>query len=308
MKKKKLRRVVQRIENLEVLDRPVRSVARVASRIYGGPRVRTVLGGTWLGHPLHPGLTDIPIGFWAAAGVLDLVGGRRYAAAARSLVGLGLLSAVPAAASGTTDWTTTRGRTQRLGFVHLVGNVAGIALQASSYLARRRDHPAAGRMLGAIGLGFTGAAAYLGGHLSYVRGVGVNHTAFQTARPGWIDVAAAADLTADTPARVSASGVPVVLVPRGDQIYALSATCVHAGGPLDQGTLVDDDCLRCPWHGSVFRLPDGGAVVGPATTDQPRWETRVSAGRVQVRIHIGTSGGVPEPRAGDHQPVQTARP
>lgn len=304
---RKLRRVVQRIEKLEALDGPARAVARVANRIYGGPRIRTVLGGTWLGHPLHPALTDLPIGLWTAAGVLDLVGGRRYAPAARRLVGLGLLSAVPAAASGTSDWKTTRGGTQRLGFVHLVGNVAGIVLQAGSYVARR-DHPGTGRMLGAIALGVTGASAYLGGHLSYNRGVGVNHTAFQNVPSGWIDVAAASDLTEDTPVRVSASGVPVVLVPRDDQIHALSATCVHAGGPLDQGTLVDGDCLRCPWHGSVFRLADGEAVVGPATADQPRWETRVSAGRVQVRKRIGASRGIPEPRAGDEQSVRTTHP
>lgn len=305
---RKLRQVVKRIENLEMLDKPARSVARVASRIYGGPRVRTVLSGTWLGHPLHPALTDIPIGLWTAAGVLDLAGGRRYAAAARRLVGLGLLSAVPAAASGSSDWATTRGGIQRLGFVHLAGNVAGMMLEAGSYLARGK-HPAAGRALGALGLGVAGASAYLGGHLSYARGVGVDHTAFETAPAGWIDVAAAADLTPDTPLGVSASGTPVVLVPRDDRIHALSATCVHAGGPLDQGALVDDDCLRCPWHGSTFRLTDGEPVLGPATTNQPRWEARVSGGRVQVRRHVGGAGGrVPEPRSADQQPTPAAHP
>ena len=304
---RKLRQVVERIENLEALDRPAKSVARVARRVYGGQRVRTVLSGTWLGHPLHPALSDLPVGFWTAASVLDLAGGDRNAAAARRLVGLGLVSAVPTAASGTTDWSTTRDGAQRVGFVHLVGNVAGIVLQAASYLARRQNQHAAGRMLGAIGLGCTSVAAWLGGHLSYVRGVGVGHTAFQAEPTGWIDVAETADLSPDTPIRVSASGVPVVLVSRGDKIHALSATCVHAGGPLDQGTLVDGDCLRCPWHGSVFRLSDGEAMVGPASTNQPSWETRVLAGRVQVRMHAGAGGRVPEPRSGE-QPVPSPHP
>lgn len=54
------------------------------------------------------------------------------------------------------------------------------------------------------------------------------------------------------------------LVRQDGLIHALSATCVHAGGPLAKGTLIDGS-LRCPWHGSVFRLTDGKPLRGPAT-------------------------------------------
>ncbi|MGH9072331.1 MAG: Rieske (2Fe-2S) protein, partial [Acidimicrobiales bacterium] len=132
-------------------------------------------------------------------------------------------------------------------------------------------------------LGIMTAAGYLGGHLSFNRGVGVNHTAFEEAVAEWTDVAALAELASDKPVRVVAGGVPVVLVRQGgEQVYALSATCVHAGGPLDEGEVVDG-CLRCPWHASAFRLSDGKVMRGPAPIDQPAWEVRVEGERVQVR-------------------------
>ena len=124
--------------------------------------------------------------------------------------------------------------------------------------------------------------AYLGGHLSFTRGVGVNHTAFEPRVTQWTDVASLAGLTPDKPIRVVADGVPVVLVRRDGEIYALSATCVHAGGPLDEGQLVDGR-VRCPWHGSTFRLSDGSAVRGPAATDEPSWQVRIQGDRIQVR-------------------------
>ena len=124
--------------------------------------------------------------------------------------------------------------------------------------------------------------AYLGGHLAFNRGTGVNHTAFEEPETEWTDVGSAADLAPDTPLRVAADGVPVLLVRRAENIYALSATCVHAGGPLDEGQL-QDGSVRCPWHGSTFRLSDGTALRGPAATDEPSWQVRVQGDRIQVR-------------------------
>ncbi len=113
-------------------------------------------------------------------------------------------------------------------------------------------------------------------------GVGVSHTAFEHPPADWTDVAAADALAESTPLRVDAGGTPVVVVRVGERVHALSATCVHAGGPLDEGEVVDG-CLRCPWHASMFRLDDGRVVRGPAAVGQPAWEARVEAGRLQVR-------------------------
>ena len=150
-------------------------------------------------------------------------------------------------------------------------------------MARRRGHHAKGAVFSGMGLGLTLSAAYLGGHLSFVRGVGVNHTAFQEEAGAWTDVAAESDLVDDQPLRAVAGGVPVVLVRYDVQVHALSATCTHAGGPRDEGHLLADGGLRCPWHGSTFRLSDGKVLRGPASVAQPCWDAKAEPGRLHVR-------------------------
>ena len=157
--------------------------------------------------------------------------------------------------------------------------------------ARRRGRHLTGIALSGVGLGLTVCAEYLGGHLTLVQGVGVDHTAFEPGVTDWTDVAAADDLSDAKLVRVTAGGVAVVLVAAGRGVpYALSADCVHASGPLDQGTIVDDGCFRCSWHGSVFRLADGKVVRGPASVYQPSWEVKVEKGRVHVRSAAAGSG------------------
>jgi nitrite reductase/ring-hydroxylating ferredoxin subunit len=138
-------------------------------------------------------------------------------------------------------------------------------------------------VLSASGLGIVFWSSYLGGHLSYVQGVGVNHTAFQPTVKKWTDVAAEPDLEPDQPKRVTAGRVPVVVVKHEGEVYALSATCVHAGGPLDEGEVTSDGCIRCPWHASTFKLAGGEVVRGPASMDQPSWEVKIEDERVFVR-------------------------
>jgi len=246
------------------------------------PRQRLLLTGTWLGHQLHPMLTDVPIGSWVSAGVLDLTAGPAASRAAQRLVGFGVLAAIPTAASGASDWSESYGSEQRVGLVHALGNVGALSLQLASYVARRRGHRGLGIALGTVGTGLTAAAGYLGGTLTLDKGMGVNHTVFEDSIAKWTDVASLAELTPGTPVRVSAGGVPVVLVRQGSAVRALSATCVHAGGPLDEGTVVDG-CLRYPWHGSEFRLTDGKVMRGPAAASQPAWRVQVVDERVQVR-------------------------
>lgn len=275
-------KAVRRIEASEALDRLGKPLAATISRATRPTLVKNMLSGTWLGHQLHPLLTDIPIGSWVAAAMLDITGRGGDDRAARRLIGFGTLAAIPAAAAGASDWSETYGPEQRDGLIHALANLTSVSLQAASYLARRRGHAATGTALSACGLALMTGAAYLGGHLTYIRGVGVNHTAFADTVTDWADVGALADLPPDRPVAAMAGGVPVVLVRRSDDVYALSATCVHAGGPLAEGSLVDGS-LRCPWHGSVFRLCDGKALRGPAATAQPTWQVRLENKRVQVR-------------------------
>ncbi len=275
--------IVRRLESLAGLDRTARPLADQAGRITGRTPVKNFLSGTWLGHPVHPVLTDLPIGAWAMATLLDITGGRASSKAARRLVGMGVLVAIPTAATGTSDWADTYGADQRVGLVHGLGNAAAVCLQIVSYLGRKRGHRAIGAALSSVSLGLVMATGYLGGHLSFGRGIGVNHTAFEEQAIDWVDVASFQDLASMAkPMRVVVNGTPVMLIRDNDHVVALSATCVHAGGPLDEGTIIDGS-VRCPWHRSIFRLADGKALRGPASMPQPVWEARIEDGRVQVR-------------------------
>jgi nitrite reductase/ring-hydroxylating ferredoxin subunit/uncharacterized membrane protein len=276
------RALIHAIAAREQLDPIAAAITNVVQRATRSALVKNTLSGTWLGHQLHPLLTDVTIGAWVSATALDIAGGSGGAEGARRLTALGILAAAPTAASGLSDWSDTYGAEQRVGLVHAIGNTVALGLQIASYRARRGGDHRVGAALSAAGLAVAGAAGYLGGHLVYARGVGVNHVAFEHPTSEWTDVADAGALEEDTPLRVDADGVAVVLVKTADRLFALSARCVHAGGPLDEGELVDG-CLKCPWHASMFRLEDGRAMRGPATIDQPVWEARVLDGRVEVR-------------------------
>jgi len=274
--------LIKRIEQFEATDRITKPLQRFASRLVQPRLVRNTLSGTNLGHPLHPMLTDVPIGAWLAAGLLDSVGGEASETAADLLVGAGIAAAVPTALSGLNDWSDTYGPETRLGFAHAAGNLVAVSLYAASLASRVTGRRGAGRALGYAAFGTMMTGAYLGGHLSFVRGVNVNHTAFEQRPTEWTDVAADTDIGDGAMAKVSAGGASVFVHRRNGRLYALANTCSHLGGPLDEGK-VEDGCVTCPWHGSVFRLDDGSIVRGPASTPQPMYETRVNDGRIEVR-------------------------
>jgi nitrite reductase/ring-hydroxylating ferredoxin subunit/uncharacterized membrane protein len=240
-----------------------------------GPRLKDLLAGTWLGHPLHPALTDVPVGAWTVALALDLLGERR---GAKIGVGVGLLGAVGAAASGLTDWVVTFGKRRQLGVAHAAVNGTATLLYASSYLLRgRADALAIG--LSTIGYGLVSLGALYGGVLSLDWQIGVNHAHNTDAPDDDVDVAALTDIPDGGMKRVDAKGYPVLLVRRGNDVFALAALCGHAGGPLDEGTL-EGDIVRCPWHGSQFCVRDGSVVNGPTAFPQPAFKVRVSGERV----------------------------
>ena len=242
---------------------------------------RDILYGTWLGHALHPAVILVPVGFWSSTMVFDLVGEER---AADISLGIGLIGAVGAAATGAAQWqdAANEAKGRRLGALHASLNVAATALYAGSWLLRRRGARGAGIALSTVGLGVNTASAWLGGELSYDLGIGVNHAAFERPPADWTDVLAEAELLDGTPTRVQLDGVPVLLLRQGEEIFAISATCTHLGGPLDEGK-IEGETVTCPWHGSVFCLRDGKALHGPATSPEPTFEVRREAGRIALR-------------------------
>lgn len=266
------------------LDRVAKPLADAVSRVLPRGLVKDGLSGTWLGHPLHPLLTDIPIGSFTSATLLDLLGGPGAEPAADILVGVGVAASLPTAAAGMSDWADTYGPDQRIGVVHAASNVAGIALYAASLLARRRGHRGAGTSLGLLGMGVMTLGGYLGGHLSYARGIGVNNTFWQHPPEEWTPVLDDDDLADGAPRHVEANGATVLLYRSHGRILAIGSRCSHAGGPLHEGEIdAAAECVTCPWHQSVFRLSDGKVVHGPATSPQPAFDVRVEGGKILVR-------------------------
>jgi nitrite reductase/ring-hydroxylating ferredoxin subunit/uncharacterized membrane protein len=274
--------IAERIEEIGGLDLASEPLQRaVRTLVPQESQLKDLLSGTWLGHPLHPPLTDVVIGAWTSALLLDLAGGERAEEAADILVGAGVLAGVPTAAAGLSDWAELHGGTRRVGSVHAIGNTTALVLHALSYLARRRGDRGRGKALSTIGFGIATFSAWLGGHLSFARGVGVNQTAFENGPSDWTPVLAEDELDNRKLIGAQAKGVGVLLVRTGERVYALADRCSHRGCSLHEGELIDDRVI-CPCHGSTFRL-DGSIVKGPATSPQPAFDVRTSEGKVEIR-------------------------
>jgi nitrite reductase/ring-hydroxylating ferredoxin subunit/uncharacterized membrane protein len=242
-------------------------------------RVMDFLHGRWLGHALHPVLTDLPIGMWAGSLLLDAVGAHKSAGV---LSAAGSAGAVGAAASGFADWSDTVGRDRRLGVLHGLLNLSGMGLQMLSLSARLRRRKTSAMALSALGLTVSSAAAYLGGELVFGRGVMVNRDAWVAGPEKWTPVASEAEVNEGAMKPAEVEGRPIMLYRESGRVYALEGTCSHLGGPLGEGE-VQDGVVTCPWHGSRFRLTDGAVCRGPATFAVPRLQTRIRQGQVEVR-------------------------
>ncbi|MEO3753307.1 Rieske (2Fe-2S) protein [Streptomyces sp. B6B3] len=274
---------LDRLEGAAVLD-PVAERLRRWVRALPLGQARDALHGRWLGHPLHPALVQVPIGAWTSAAVLDLRPGQRGAAG--TLVAVGLGGAAPAALAGWVDWAELHRQQTRVGLVHATFNIAAIGLYAGSLAARIGGRDRAGRLLGFAGLTAASAGGALGGHLSFRQASGANHAEEvpHLVPSGWQVIGELADLPVGEPVRRTVGEVPVLALREGDDtVWVLAERCSHLAGPLSEGEIVDG-CVRCPWHGSTFRLSDGWNVGGPATAPQPAFDARVVDGRVQVRL------------------------
>lgn len=252
-----------------------------------GTAVKDALHGVWLGHPLHPVFTDVPIGAWTTALALDLAadGDRGMDRAATFALGVGLAGAAGAAVTGLTDWSETDGQARRMGLVHGLLNITATTLVGAAFLRRRSGHRAEGRALAWTGYLIALGSAYLGGDLVYGKRIGVTHAVVDVPEE-YTPVARSADVPEGSMFRARKDEVDVLLVRQGGRLHALAHSCAHLGGPLSEGTL-EDGCVVCPWHGSRFALDEGRVINGPATQPQPTFEVREQQGLIAVRARRG---------------------
>lgn len=239
------------------------------------PAVKDLLNGTWLGHPAHASLTDIPVGSLALVLVFDVVG---LATASDVALTIGVLGMLGAALSGSADYADTDGRARMVTTVHAVVMVVALIVLLAALLLRVA---AADRALAVIldfaGFGILALGAVIGGDAVFRYGVQVDRHAFgPSGSADWkpLDVA---EVPEGEPVGAKLGSEPLLLVRAGDTIHALSGRCAHANAPLAKGTLVDG-CIECPWHGSRFDLATGHVRRGPAVYDQPRFEVRAAEG------------------------------
>jgi nitrite reductase/ring-hydroxylating ferredoxin subunit/uncharacterized membrane protein len=273
--------VPERLAKFEQLDRPARALAAIAGAI-GPGKLKDALSGSWLGHALHPFLTDLPIGTWTSATLLDVIGGEESAAAADRLIGAGVIASLPTAVTGATEWADTERsdeNVRRLGVVHATANVGFFT---ASLLARQRGNRAHGKVLSLAGMGALTVGGHLGGHLSYAKGVGVDQTTFEERPTEWRRVLDDAELGDGERRLGDVDGIAVVVGRDQGRLYALANRCCHRGGPLHRGK-VENGEITCPWHGSTFRIADGSLVRGPAAYPQPVYDVRVQDGGIEVR-------------------------
>ena len=277
--------LLERLASLEAVDGLAKPLAKAVRGLKAPAKVNEALSGTWLGHPVHPLLIVVPMGSWISAVLLDWLGGEDAETAADLLVGAGLAGAVPTVATGYADWADTEPASdtvRRIGIVHAAFNATAAGLFAASLAARAADARGRGKLLALAGLGSVGVGGYLGGHLTYAEGVGVNVDTFEEYPQDWTQVLADAALGEGEMRAVDVDGVAILIVRRGGEVHALSNTCVHRGGSLADGELVGD-CVECPLHASQFRLDDGSVEQGPAAYPQPALEARVRDGSIEVR-------------------------
>jgi nitrite reductase/ring-hydroxylating ferredoxin subunit/uncharacterized membrane protein len=280
---------------IERLSEAVQNVVKVLIGSNRRPprRFKSLLNGTWLHHPLHSVLNDVPVSAWFLTTAFDVIwlawpGARVWAPRGAEVAVLwGLVGALGAIVTGATDWSDTFGAARRLGLLHGTLNTTAFILYAISAglrLSTSSGQSVTAAIVGFVGLAVVSSGAYVGGDLVYAMGTGINHTAWEPAIEEFEPVAALADVPDRQLYPVVASGIKVILLREDERLYAIAATCTHAGGPLDEGTL-EGGVVQCPWHGSRFRMRDGRVMTGPATISEPCYEVRVREGQVEIKRH-----------------------
>ena len=279
---------VDRIPGLEETGSKLKTAIHDAVMKGGKPtrKLADLLHGTWLGHPLHPVLTDFTIGAWGIGAMFDAMalatGDKRSRKIGNALARFGTVSAVPTALTGLVDYSTTQKPATSAATLHALLNDVNIGLYLISLRERKRGNYARGVAWSMSAVGLTLASAWLGGYLVYHYKVGVNH-AEATGPEDWTPVLGAEELPEKTPKRVKVEDNDILIYRCDGHVLAVDAVCSHAGGPLDEGSF--NGCfVQCPWHDSVFDLRDGSVTHGPATNPQPAFAVREHQGQLEVRL------------------------
>lgn len=247
--------------------------------------LRDLLIGRWLGHPLHAVLTDAPIGILFLSLVFDVL---RMPEAAGWAMLVGILAMVAAALAGFADYADTDGKARERATLHATLMVVALVGYGLSFIVRVGppgfgflDVPA-GFLLSLFSFTVLAAGAYVGGDVVYVLGNMVSRHAFRGAGTKWIalepaELDDAGRIPEGRPVKARLGSNQLVLVREGERILALHDTCAHAGGPLNEGKLVDG-AIECPWHFSRYRMDSGHVLLGPSVYDQPAYEVRAREG------------------------------
>jgi nitrite reductase/ring-hydroxylating ferredoxin subunit/uncharacterized membrane protein len=240
--------------------------------------IQNFLNGSWLGHPVHAVVTDVPIGALTVSIIADLIG--QPIVADVSLL-LGVLAMIASAVTGAADYTEVDGTARNRATVHMVVMVLSLLLYAIS-LVIRSGSPAdrlAPIVISVVAYLLLLLGGAIGGDLVYLIGTHVNRHAWRGAGAKWIklDLGDLTDIPEGGPTKLKAGINELAVVREGDRILAVHAQCAHAGGPLAEGSLVGG-AIECPWHGSRYRMADGHNVRGPAMYDQPAYDVRRAEG------------------------------
>ncbi len=275
-----------------VIGRLARQLAQLFDKLFGQGALRPLkllANGTWLEHPLHPLLTDVPIGAWTVAMLLDLIalvfGAPGLGLAVGIVTGFGVLAALGAIGAGFMDWMDVDPPEMAIGLVHGSVNTLATVLFAVSFFWRWAGGWAVGPdkfLLSLLAYLVITVGAYLGGTLVYRLGVMVNRNAYRRGPQSFVSVMSLGDLPENKFMRVDVKGEPVLLWRSGDKVSAVGAVCSHYGAPLQDGKQVGDT-VQCPYHGSRFSLADGSVKDGPATCPLPVYEAAVVDGQVRVK-------------------------
>jgi nitrite reductase/ring-hydroxylating ferredoxin subunit/uncharacterized membrane protein len=277
--------LVKRIEAAGFLDPPGKAAGQAVRRVLSTGKLKDALSGTWLGHAVHPMLTDIVIGSFTSASLLDLLGGDESGRASRRLIAVGIAAYGPTALTGASDWADSEPvdeTVRRAGLVHAGSNAVALSLYATSLRARRRGSPLRGKLFGFAGMTVMMAGAYLGGELALNKGVGPDQTVFDPGPVEWTPAADASQVPERRPTRVFVEDTPVLLVRDEDRFFAIHDRCSHRGCSLSDGE-IDGTEIVCSCHGSRFDLRNGAVTHGPATAPQPAFQVRHQDGRLELR-------------------------
>jgi nitrite reductase/ring-hydroxylating ferredoxin subunit/uncharacterized membrane protein len=283
---------------LERVSRPLaglwNGIAAATDAVYralGSPGrlLQDFLNGSWLGHSVHPVLTDVVVGGTTMVIFLDIlrvffnVDGLEDATT--WTLGLSVLAGVATIVTGLTDFKDTgTGNERNLAGLHGVINIVAVVMFFISLLQRFGGAHDAAFWVALVAYLVISVGAYIGGHVVFKYGYMVNHNAFARGRRAkeFTALMPAAELAEATPTKATFGTTALVVVRRGDVVYALKETCSHAGGPLSEGKL-NGDYIECPWHFSQFRLSDGAVRHGPATSRQVAYRARINAGQVEIQ-------------------------